>query len=553
MHQPAQTTRYREQAEAATPPRSGDHERRLVSWLLVGSLATLAAPVLAAPIPPLLDYPNHLVRLWLIAGGAETPPLSHMYAVSWGSAYTNVGIDYMAAILGRLIPVDILGPVLVFLALLLPPLGAVAVNRAIFGGRHWWQVGFAFFACNATLLGGFLNFHIGIGLALLGAALEPRLRSWTPVPRVGIRLGIAIALLFMHLFALAFYCALLAGIAFGRELPPWSALGRHAGRAFVVASSAAIPALTFMVLAPHLPGAHVGSEGNAPLWDFSALGKAYVLLTPIATYVLWFDLVLTAAIVAPLVCASIIGRLEAHAGLLLAAGCLALLALAAPTAVAGTWWIDNRFPVMAMLALIAGTRPQLGLAATARMVLAGVLASVVIVRSGWIAHVWHERQADAKAVRRAVAMVPAGATVLPLENMLSEAEAHAIPIGRYFHNGHPTHWSLPVLAIMWRQAFVPNLFWAAGKQPLRVLSPWDQISFPEDGLLSWHALLERRTTPAHFVNWRTRYRYVLLLNADIGRNIDLAAFPELQLIADEGFARLYAIRSTANPLVLRDP
>ena len=544
MQRPAEMSWQRGAAQTDMAAAS-DVGPRWLAWLLAASLATLALPVLVADVPPLLDYPNHLVRLWLIAGGADTPPLSQMYAVSWGSAHTNVGIDYVGAALGRFVPAAALGSALVLLALLLPPLGAVALNRVMFGGNHWWQIGFGFFACNATLLGGFLNFHIGLGLALLGAALEPRLAASVPTLRIGVRLAIAAVLLFVHVFALAFYCALLAGITFGRDLPGLGGFANRARHAVLAAAVAAIPALLLVALAPRLPGAHVDQVGNAPLWDFSVLGKTYVLLSPIATYALWLDLLLAVAILAPLAWSLWIGRLKAHAGLLLSACGLVLLALAAPTAVAGTWWIDNRFPIMAVLAVIAGTRPDLAVPATGRLLIAAALAGVVLVRSGSIAYVWHQRQGDVEAVRKAVESVPPGAAILPLDTMLPETELRAFPIGRYFHNGHPTHWSLSVLAIMWRKAFVPNLFWAAGKQPLRVLPPWDQISFPEDGLLPWDALLKADTTPAHFKTWRQRYQYVLLLNADVGKGIELTAFPELQLTTDTGFARLYVIRGPA--------
>jgi hypothetical protein len=531
----------------ASEPSAGAFPGSAVSaWLaclLLASVATLALPVLVAGVPPLLDYPNHLVRLWLISGGAETPPLSQMFAVSWGSAHTNVGIDYVGAVIGRFIPATTLGSALVLLALVLPPAGAITLNRAIFGGVHWWQTGFVFFGFNATLLGGFLNFHIGLGLALLGAALEPRLTAYAPIKRLTARLAMATLLVFVHVFALFFYCALLGGLAFGRDLPRFDGLARSVARSALAGAIAAAPAILLVALAPRLPGAHVDSAGNAPLWDFSVLAKAYTLLTPISTYMLWLDLLLAAAILTPAVLALVAGRLCTHAGLLLSACGLVLLALCAPTAVAGTWWIDNRFPVMAALALLAGTRPDLALAAPGRLLIAAALASIVLIRSSSIAYVWQQRQADVEAVAKAVAHVPAGAAILPLDNVLSDSEARAIPFVRTFHNGHPTHWSLPVLAIMWRQAFVPNLFWAAGKQPLRVLPPWDQISFPEDGLLPWDALLKAETTPAHFRTWRQRYQYVLLLNADLGKGIDLAAFPELQLAADAGFARLYVVRT----------
>lgn len=524
-------------------PRSTDARPRWVTWLLASCLAALALPVVLASVPPLLDYPNHLVRLWLITGGANDAPLSQMYSVAWGSAYTNVGIDYLGAVLGKAVPAVPLGSALIFFALVLPPLGAAALNRAVFGGVHWWQIGFVYFAWSATLIGGFLNFHIGLGLALLGAALEPRLTISAGVLRTGARLAIALVLLFVHLFALVFYCALVAGLAFGRDLPSLRCFARRVATALWAAAVAAVPMLLFIVMAPHLPGAHIGQAGNAPLWDFSAVGKMYVLLSPVATYALKLDLVLAAAVFAPLVWALCTRQLNAHAGLLLSACGLVLLALAAPTALAGTWWIDNRFPIMAALALVAGTRPNLALSATGRVLIAAALAGVVMLRTGWIGYVWHERQSDVRALHRAVEMVPAGAAVLPLDDVISGVEASAIPVGRYFHNGHPTHWSLPVLVIMWRKAFVPNLFWAAGKQPLRVLPPWDRISFPEDGLLPWDALLAAKTTPAHFMSWREHYQYVLLVNADVGAGIDLAAFPELQLMRDEGFARLYVVRT----------
>jgi hypothetical protein len=519
-------------------------DRLATSALLMLTLAGLTVPVCLAAIPPLLDYPNHLVRLWLIAGGVDIAPLSKMYAVSWGSAFTNVGIDYLGAALGRLVPAVQLGSTFLLLALVLPPLGAVALHRAAFGGAHWWQIGFVFFAWNATLIAGFLNFHIGIGGALLAAAIERRLADAGLIARLGAKIAVATLLLFIHVFALFFYGALLAAMAFGPRFGALATLRGLAGAIRAVAAAAApaaVPALAFVVLVPALPGAHVDAVGNAPLWDFSLFNKLHVLLTAVVTYERRIDLAVLAAVLAPLAWALLKGRVEWHAGLMLAAAVLIGLGLAAPTALAGTWWIDNRFPVMAALALIAGMRPNLGLAPAGRIAIAVALALAVTVRTAWIASIWHERQADVRAIERAVATVPAGAAVLPLDNIDDRLDASAYPRGRYFHNGHPTHWSLSVLVIMWRHAFVPNLFWAVGKQPLCVLPPWDQISFPEDGLLPAHALLDASQTPKHFRTWRERYDYVLLLNADVGQGVELSALPGLQLVRDEGFARLYRV------------
>lgn len=50
----------------------------------------------------------------------------------------------------------------------------------------------------------------------------------------------------------------------------------------------------------------------------------------------------------------------------------------------------------------------------------------------------------------------------------------------------------------------------------------------------------------HFADWRRRYDYVLLLNADAGRIVDFARLPELVLVRDKGFAWLYRVVARAH-------
>jgi hypothetical protein len=110
---------------------------RALTWLSL--LALVIVPFLVR-VPPLLDYPNHLARLWLIAGGASVPPLAAIYAIEWKGAWTNIAIEVLARALGSTLGIGVLGPLLVALALALPPLGAIALNRALFGGAHWWHI-----------------------------------------------------------------------------------------------------------------------------------------------------------------------------------------------------------------------------------------------------------------------------------------------------------------------------------------------------------------------------------------------------------------------------
>ena len=45
--------------------------------LLLGlCLAGLALPIMAVPMPLLLDYPNHVARIWLLSGGLDRGPMA---------------------------------------------------------------------------------------------------------------------------------------------------------------------------------------------------------------------------------------------------------------------------------------------------------------------------------------------------------------------------------------------------------------------------------------------------------------------------------------------
>ena len=518
---------------------------RWIWRFLFAAFALLVLPVLVAEIPPLLDYPNHLVRMWLIAAGARTPPLSEIYEVTWASARTNVGIDYAAALLGQIIPATSLGSLFVFLAVILPPLGALLLNRALFGGWHWWQIAFAFFAWNATLIAGFLNFQIGLGLALCAAALEPRLAPMPLWQRTAARFAMGALLMTVHAFALAFYALLVAALAFGRDLGDvitTRGISRRIGAAAMAGFGAALAILPFLLLTATLPGAHVDSAGNAPFWDYSIFNKLRV------ADLAHLDL---CALARPAAGARHIRARDARApptpplrprrtG---ARRCRPLISPACrpvgrrrhlvdrqPLPADGRAHADRR--------VAPEPRPRCPRTFHGRGRLAG---------RGYCAHRnggrrLGQRQTDIASVRRAVETVPAGATILPLDHGREQVEPSAYPFGRYFHRRHPVHWYYPVLPIMWRQAFVPILFWAAGKQPIRVRPPWDEIAPPEIGLSPSITLIEPDANSAYFLKWRERFDYVLLVNADVGSGIDLAKVPELELLRDEGFARLYRIR-----------
>ena len=522
--------------------------RALPLACIVLTLGTLVLPVALTHMPPLLDYPNHLARMWLLAGGIEHAPLDRIYGVDWSGASTNIGIDLLAATLGRLVGGWTLAPLLLGAAVLLPPLGAVLLNRAVFGGWHWWQAGFAVLAWNSTLLAGFLNFQIGLGLAFLAAAADPAaLRRTGPLGVVPLRMALGTVLLVFHPFAAGLYGVLLAGLAFGGECGPYGGQMPFGHRIWQAAVAAGLglgfPVACFLLLAPTLPGGH--APGLYDAWaGFTIANKAMTLLSAVATYDLRLDI---AAVLLLWAAARLVASgplLRCHAGLVLAALSLVVLAVIVPSTLGGTAFVDWRFPIMAVLTAASSSRPGLR-SARAGQAMAAALMLLALARTGWIASIWQERQADVAAVEDALAFVPAGAAVLPVEH--AGTDGAGMSRGRVLAVGLPLHWHLPSLAVPLRQAFVPTLFTAPGKQPLRVLPPWAEISVLEGLPAPVRDLRAFVPTPweaymvGYVAHWRDRFDYVLVLNAQLPDADDEASVPGLELLADRGFARLYRV------------
>ena len=135
--------------QAHLAPRHGPSGLiRLMPSALLVTLLALLVPVLVAAIPPIDDYPNHLSRIWLLSGGANVPPVSEMYRVTWDTL-TNIGIDLLAVLLTRLFNYETVGRLFIAAAVLLPPVGGILLWRSLHGGVHWWQLSFGLLACSA--------------------------------------------------------------------------------------------------------------------------------------------------------------------------------------------------------------------------------------------------------------------------------------------------------------------------------------------------------------------------------------------------------------------
>src|SRR5665213_2136688 len=105
-------------------PRPPRRDKLGTAWKLavIGLCAILIAPLLIVDVPPLLDYPNHLARVFVLARLPHDPILARFYAAHW-SIIPDLALDLIGPPLIHLLPVHVAGRLLIAVALLLPVLG----------------------------------------------------------------------------------------------------------------------------------------------------------------------------------------------------------------------------------------------------------------------------------------------------------------------------------------------------------------------------------------------------------------------------------------------
>ena len=526
--------------------------------LVAISFLTLAGPFLVARIPPVTDYPNHLARYWLIAGGARDPALSAFYRIDWANAVTNVGADRIVALLAPWVSALTIGHAAIIAAAMLPPLGVLTLNLAVFRRINPWQALFPLGAWSTTLLMGFVNFQLGIGLALVFASIDgmiPR-RRWLTAGLLRIPLGVL--LMIDHPFGLVFYAILLAGLAMGPEPVAPIDVPTLAGRLLraALAASWCLAPVAIVTLWGHhaLPGAQPppGDVAN-PIRYLAFPGKLATLMSPLASYNVAQEFALALALTALFVWLNRRRAFSTHGGLMTASAGLVALAVLAPSHAAGASWIDRRFPIMALLCAFAAlqTRPDLS-----RRFCAAVGAATLGLAAGqsaWVAWNWRAMYRDMNDVIHVLRDVPAGATILPLQHDPRLWLKLRAPAGRYmFGVGDATFRHFDSLAAPLRRAFTPKLFSAKGIQPLRVLGEWDGLVEHTGGDLASVSALGRPPKagePTYVPGWRSRFDYVLILNVDMPDEAGPFRPPaELTLVSSSRFAQLWKVaRSAAKP------
>jgi hypothetical protein len=485
--------------DKAMRPKLEDILRQTIFAILLG---VSLCPVLLVPIPAMVDYPNHLARMYILSR-IGTPDANPFYQVVW-ALYPNLAMDLLIPQMARLIGVENASRFFLLLSQVSIVTGALALERVVKGRVQISGFAAVMFLYCLPFTWGFLNFEFGLGVALWGIAamLNAQGRSWSY--RLVVNAIFVAALFAAHFFALGIYGATVGLHELWRVWQRKVSALDTALRLLVLA----VPVVALLVIMVLTAGA-IGGEGTRwyfefkPLWLFRIM-NGYSLTVSAATMVVLLGFVYAA---------TKRGILKFEpAGFWLAIG-FALLYLAMPSRLFGTSFAD--FRIIAAAAFILPAFCTLSLPsrrwewAALSCVTLVTLANLAVVFFVWLSY-----RADYAAMIESFRKIERGSLVL-----IGGSGAGDDPP---FHDltEYPIYYA-PTLAVHYANAFVPGLFTAVGKQPVRVGPIVEHLAIPHGGpvpVVILAAIAAGKTsadTPSYIQTWYRDYDYLYVLGPHI--------------------------------------
>jgi hypothetical protein len=503
---------------------SGLDQRVAVSVFVLLTAASLL-PVLLTPIPAMVDYVNHLARMYILTGngGADANPY---YEVKW-AIYPNLAMDILIPQMARLVSVENATRLFLLFSQILIIGGAFALERVVKGRAHLAGFSALLFLYCLPFSWGFVNFEFGLGVALWGIAgyIGVAGRAW-PV-RFIVNAMFATALFTAHFFALGVYGATLGlyelWLAYERKFLYRDALMRLA--------LLAIPVLVLLELM-RLSAGSIGSEGSSWFFEFK----------PIWLFRIMNGYNLTVSAASSLVLMSLLYFAIKHrvlkfegAGIWLAGG-FAFLYIAIPSKLLGTSFSDLRMIPAAALILPAFCTLSLPSKQSAIFVLA-IVTGVTLANLAVTYSVWLPYRTDYAAIIASFQKIDRGSKIIVGGSGENEDPPFS-DLTRY-----PMFYA-PTLAVHYAGALVPNLFTAVGKQPVQARSAVRRLTIPYGGPVPLAALTAIATgrlssdAPPFIRTWPRDYDYLYVLGPRVANPL-----PDLleELEASPRFV-LYKIR-----------
>jgi hypothetical protein len=551
------------------PHRLGSPHPRLTSYrglavvLVYLALAAGALyPIFSVSVPPLIDYPNHLARMHILAEIAEDPALQANYTVDW-RIVPNLAMDILLLPVTRVLSAVEASRLFVAMTLMLMVGGTLALHRVVHGRIGLWPAAVFLFLYNYNLEWGFLNYQFSVGLYLIlfaGWIATGRWRGWI---RLVLFSSAALALFFAHFFAFCIYGLSVAsyelwrGFGFGERT-----LRRIVLQWAIALGQFAIPCVLWLTFAPLLEST-VTRYGTIGHKIVAALSPTLFQLEPIDLVTLVFVCIVLAG---GLLSRTIRLAPELRFPLIF----LGLAAVLMPNILLNVWAVDFRLPPVLACLVVAGTQIAPWDRKTAMIV--ATTALILFGAKVWsLGQSWQSLDQDFAELRSASQVIEPGARLLPVLNLPAFVDAPDQRSSDQIYGllaltGSPAvrtsdgrsvpsllYWHVPALTVVERSVYLPTLF-TGPQQPLRAAPANERIDTPAGRAVTLPQLMEgadpirsrklvnmvdRLGNKAYWAFWPENFDYLLLLDFGEPRN----PFPGLLEPLHKGtYFTIYAVK-----------
>ncbi|HEV2382362.1 MAG TPA: hypothetical protein VG206_21555 [Terriglobia bacterium] len=409
----------------------------------------LILPILAVRHPPLVDYPNHLARAFILRHYGDTPVFRQNYELHL-APIPNLALDFVIPLFLHRFSVIAAGRMFLVLTVILFAAGCHLLGKAAHQQPTWLALPCVFFVYSVEFLWGFMNFVFGLALFLICLALWLRWRAhWTP-GRLGLLTLLVTSTYFAHLMDYAFTALAISVMAL------WYWSRRETG--FVRASLDVFPVIppAFVFIAYMQRRGRLGSVE----WDTLAR-KAAAAATVVLTYHWPADAALLAGFLIIAIIAALVvlgsGRVQVFRPLFVSALVFLLLYLVMPYKLLTGSDVDNRFVPAGLLLLVLSLRIEMPRRAARWLLLAWLVLSVV--RLGVIWDTWRQLDKRTTEMIEAFSALPVGSRIYPAPCMDCETKPE-----RGLHHAI-------LYATIYRDAFVPSLLALESQEVIQFRRP----------------------------------------------------------------------------------
>jgi len=424
-----------------------------LSLCLAGAL--LCLPVLSVTYAPLVDYPNHLARVYILYHYNETPAYQQTYDKLF-EPIPNVAIDLIMVFLQRFVDIMTASKIFLLMSMALFVVGCHILSKTIHGRRTWLVLPCCFFIYNSLFLYGFVNYILGVSLFCLALAYWLRRReNWTWFSLLASSVLVFCCYL-AHLSAYAFL-----GVSFVVVEAWYFAFRRVSLRSVALGLIPLIPSLvTFAVF---MRGS--GRIGTIQ-WNTLA-GKVINSLSLVLGYNYALDAALIVGIL--IIAALLIKQSESIRvvwPIFIAGVAFAFLYLISPRNMFTSEVVDGRFILPAALLLVLSLKIEAPAGAAKYLLIAYLVIASIRLGSIWNTWMTLDRRITAEVER--LKGLPQGSSVYVAFTQPAIGEKGKVE--RAFE--HIAHY-----ATIYRGSFVSGLYAIRGQQPL-VTRPMPNYTTP---------------------------------------------------------------------------